>query len=376
MHLSLEEWISPEPSRAAQPGEALVGHPDLHRKERVIMATTTTVIHVHNGVTQPTSNVVLLFLQPVSAQDNYVYSAWNVLNPSSGSHQQVDLTTSFSASVAAIGSAVSDYTDPVGLTLGTPALVANPNNQSPAIAGLSSQSITSDEVGLDNECTTPDTDLSIIWYVNGNEVVQTNNTTTTSLNPGFTGTFQLIQSVWVMFGQRPTTTTTYTVQTFSQSVQIPIPNGATDVYIEAYTDSKGIDTFKSVSSVDFYASVQRSGHLGDLPQVMLGEVTFKNGSGNQVELFYKVPGQNQAKEVDIPPFKTSDPLSGTLLTIDVVSKTQRWSYDLTGYQPNGLWVKDESPYTLLQVLGHNGKTMELVVRDNAGDTVADFVPAG
>ncbi|MGV1009985.1 MAG: hypothetical protein ACOYBY_15470 [Dermatophilaceae bacterium] len=340
------------------------------------MATTTTVIHVHNSVTQPTSNVVLLFLQPVSAQDNYVYSAWNVLNPSSGSHQQVDLTTSFSASVAAIGSAVSDYTDPVGLTLGTPALVSNPNNQSPAIAGLSSRSITSDEVGLDNECITPDTDLSSIWYVNGNEVVQTNNTATTSLNPGFVSTFQLKQSVWVMFGQRPTTTTTYTVQTFNQAVQIPIPNGATDVYIEAYTDANGIDTFKSVSSADFYASVQRSGHPGDLPAVMLGEVSFKNNTGNQVELFYKVPGQSQGKEVDIAPFKTSDPVSGTLLTIDVVSKTQRWSYDFTGYQPNGLWVKDESPYTLLHVLGHNGKTMELVVRDNEGDTVADFIPAG
>ena len=221
------------------------------------MATTTTIIHVHNSVTDVTSNVVLLFLQPVAAEDNYVYSAWNVLNPSPGSHQQVDLTTSFAGSIAALGSAVTDYTDPAGLTLGTPGLITDSNNQSPAIAGTSTRSITTDEVGLDNECLTPATDLSVIWYVNGNKVVETNNTAATTLNPGFVSTFQLKQSVWVMFGQRPQITTTYTVQTFNQAVQIPIPNGATDVYIEAYTEN-GIDTFKPVTADQFSALTQQS----------------------------------------------------------------------------------------------------------------------
>ena len=209
--------------------------------------TTTTQIHVYNRVTKDTSNVVMLFLQPVEPKEDYVYSAWNVLNPSRGAHQQCELTTSFSAGIASFDSPVVDYTDPVGLTLGTPALVTNKNGQSPAISGTSAKSITGSEVGLDNEATTPPTDLSVTWYVNGNKVVQTNNTRETSLNPGFISTFQLKQAVWVMFGQRPQITTTFTAQTFGQAVQIPIPNGASDVYIEAYTGADGIDTFKAVT---------------------------------------------------------------------------------------------------------------------------------
>jgi hypothetical protein len=157
-----------------------------------------------------------------------------------------------------MSSLVSDYTDPVGLSLGTAALITNPNNQSPAISGASTRAITADEVGLDNEAITPPTDLSVIWYVNGNKVVQTNNTPSTSHNPGFVSTFQLKQSVWVMFGQRPQITTTYTVQTFNQAVQIPIPNGATDVYIEAYTATGGIDTFRVATAADFTALDRRS----------------------------------------------------------------------------------------------------------------------
>jgi hypothetical protein len=221
------------------------------------MATTTTTIHVHNSVDQATSNVVLMFLQPVTPEDNYLYSAWNVLNPSIGSNQQVQLSTSFSGSIAAYGSSVSDYTDPVGLPLGAAVLITNPNNQSPVIGGPSSALMTADQVGLDNECNSPVTDLSVIWYVNGKKVVETNNTPTTTLNPGFTSTFQLKQSVWVMFGQRPQTTTTYTVQTFGHAVEIPIPNGATDVYIEAYTDN-GVDTFKSIPASQFDALVRKS----------------------------------------------------------------------------------------------------------------------
>jgi hypothetical protein len=219
---------------------------------------TTTRIHVHNSCADVTSNVVLMYLQPVDPQDNYLYSAWNVLNPSPGSQQQVELNTSFSASIAAVGSSVQDYSDPVALTLGAPALITDQNNQSPAIVGISTRPITGDEVGLDNECISPPTPLSAIWYVNGRKVVETNNTPATALNAGFVTTFQLQQSVWVMFGQRPQTTTTYTIQTFGEAVEIPIPNGAADVYIEAFTNPHGIDTFQPLTANNFNALVQRS----------------------------------------------------------------------------------------------------------------------
>jgi hypothetical protein len=62
----------------------------------------------------------------------------------------------------------------------------------------------------------------------------------------------------VMFGQRPQITTTYTVQTFNEAVEIPIPNGAQDVYIQAYTNN-GIDTFKTVTAEEFNALTRQSG---------------------------------------------------------------------------------------------------------------------
>jgi len=221
------------------------------------MATTTTTIHVHNNVSKPTANVVLLFLQPVQAEDNYVYSAWNVLNPSIGSNQECVLETSFSASIAEFNSKVGDYSDPVPVTLGSAGLITNPNGQSPAIVGTSTQPITPDQVGLDNECVSPGTELSVSWYVNGNRVVQTNNTESSTLNLGFVSTFQLTQSVWLMFGQEPLITTTYVAQTFSAATPFPIQNGTADLYIEAYTDPTGRDSFKVVSPEDFAALAQQ-----------------------------------------------------------------------------------------------------------------------
>lgn len=214
----------------------------------------TTRIHVHNTIQHPTSNKVLMFLRPVEASDNYLFSAWNVLNPGPGSSQQVDLTTSFSASIAQWADSHGSYTDPVALPLGQAVTVTDLNGQSATIdTGNIYGPLTPDQVGLYNDATTPPTDLSVTWWVNGNKVVETNNTAATTLNPGFTSTFQLKQSVYLMFGQAPTVTQTYTLQTFSQAVEIPVPNGATDLYIEAYTDASGIDTFKAVSQGEFLA---------------------------------------------------------------------------------------------------------------------------
>ena len=103
-----------------------------------------------------------------------------------------------------------------------------------------------------------DAELTVIWYVNGHQVVQTNNTATTTLNLGFLSTFQLEQSVWLMFGQMPLITTTYVAQTFSAAAEFAIPNGAADLYIEAYTDPTGRDSFQVVTAEEFAALSQQS----------------------------------------------------------------------------------------------------------------------
>jgi hypothetical protein len=210
----------------------------------------STNLHFFNNTTDVTSNQILIFLQPTGALDNYKFSAWNVLNPSIGSAQQAVLTSHFSGSVAAFGDSTGDYTRPVVLQLGLPQLVTNPNNQSPVIGGASSSTISPTQVGLDNECNTPNTNLSITWYVNGNKVVETNNTPTTTLNQGFEATFELTPSIYVMLAQAPTVTQTYTLQSFGKMAAFPVAVSATDLYFEVATVN-GIDSVQSISQADY-----------------------------------------------------------------------------------------------------------------------------
>lgn len=108
----------------------------------------------------------------------------------------------------------------------------------------------------------------------------------------------------------------------------------------------------------------------------LGKASFHNSTGRQVQIFLKDPGTFSGTTADLPAGATTAALEGTLLTMDVVGGAARLSYDFSAYLPNGLWVEDESPYDLLLALGSDSKTMELVVRDNTGDEVGSFAPAG
>ncbi len=203
-----------------------------------------TTITFFNQVDAPTSNQILIFLQPEGAQDNYLFSAWDVLNPAIGSHASAQLSTQYSGSIATFGDTRGTYSDPVEMPLGQALGITNPNNQSPVIGGPDpSSGITSDEVGLANNCLTPPTDLSVAWYINGSRVVETNNTATTTLNPGFISTFQLKQAIFCMLAQVPTEGTTFTLQSFGRMTAFPIPNGAPEVNILVKTVG-GIDQFE------------------------------------------------------------------------------------------------------------------------------------
>lgn len=219
----------------------------------------TTNLHFLNNTAAPTSNVILIFLQPTGALENYNFYAWEVLNPSIGSTQMAVLTNSFSGSIATYGDSRGNYSRPVALPLGVPLLVTNPNNQSPVIGvpDQNSTQVPADAVGLENQAVTPPTDLSVQWYVNNNLVVETNNTQTTTLNPGFISTFELKQSIYCMLAQPPTVTSTYTIQTFSQMTEFAVPSDATDLYFEVYTDPKtGIDSFESITQSQFQQAQQ------------------------------------------------------------------------------------------------------------------------
>lgn len=267
----------------------------------------TTNIHVHNTVQKVTSNKVLMFLQPVTTQENYLFSAWNVLNPGPGSTQTVPLTTSFKASIAEFASTHGDYSDPVSLPLGQSLTISDLHGQSATITSTVHASLAASQVGLYNDTLSPQTDLSVVWYVNGNKVVETNNTEDSTLNTGFTATFQLKQAVYLMLGQQPGITTTYTAQTFGSMVEIPVPNGATDLYIVVYTGDDGIDTFKAVSQAEF-KSLMRQADLAYSQHRRVGALLAENAAlGGSAEVGVPTP-------YGIVNVRVLDPANGAILT--------------------------------------------------------------
>ncbi|MEH2423211.1 MAG: hypothetical protein V7K48_20545 [Nostoc sp.] len=109
--------------------------------------------------------------------------------------------------------------------------------------------------------------------------------------------------------------------------------------------------------------------------VSLASVTFKNSTaGGNANIFYKVAGNNARNMVTVLPNQTSTEIDGTLLSIDIDTWDKSGhhvtkNYDFTGYLPKGVWVKDESPYTLNTVIDVDGSTLLLNIKDNGNDDV-------
>lgn len=109
------------------------------------------------------------------------------------------------------------------------------------------------------------------------------------------------------------------------------------------------------------------------PMVKLGGVSFTNRAGFPMDIF-TMAGQT-GTHTPLAAWQTSPALNGTLLTVDVVHPNQRYSYDMGRFLPNGLLVSDESPYRLAQVIGRDGRTLELTVTDKDGGLVGSVKPA-
>ena len=108
----------------------------------------------------------------------------------------------------------------------------------------------------------------------------------------------------------------------------------------------------------------------------LGNVQFFNDTGFTAQIFIKLPDEFGGREEDVAAHATSTALNGVLLTIDFVQPgADNVSFDFTNYLPTGLWVEDESPYRLSLLTDGSGN-LSLLIRDNAGEKVGEFRPAG
>jgi hypothetical protein len=233
---------------------ATFGMADAQARETI---TSTTTLHFYNNLSHVSANNILIFLQPVNAQETYRYAAWQVLNPAIKGHQSVALSNTFSGAVAVQKKDSTDYTDAIPLPLGGhPLMVTDQNDQSLVIGDQdTSIPLTPTQVGLENSTSSPPKNISCQWYVNNNLVVQTNNTDLTALTPGFISTFELIQNIYLMLGPKPIQQPTYTTQVFNHTAQFAVPVSASDLYFEVYTDSQTqVDGFRQVTLADFQQS--------------------------------------------------------------------------------------------------------------------------
>lgn len=109
---------------------------------------------------------------------------------------------------------------------------------------------------------------------------------------------------------------------------------------------------------------------------LLARVSFRNVTGGQAEIYWKIPDQPRGDVVVVPGHHTSPPIDGRLLTIDMTVDKDVYSYDFVNVLPNGLWVEEESPYSLNVVLGEDHETLLLVVKDRNNEVVVELPPSG
>jgi hypothetical protein len=229
---------------------------------------TTVNFHFHCLTDQVGDKKCLLFLQPIGSDTtqakDYEYFAWQNFHPAKGSHNTTVLQTVYSAGVAKYPTTdFGEYTDPVGLDLGQAKKVINTNGSDPHFSS-DTTSIPADLVGVYNACTTPDNDLSVIWYVNGNKVVTTNNTADSKMLPNDTSEFELKQTLYVTLATYDSEAT-YNIQTISRMFTFPFKNDDTDLYFEI--DYKDGLVVNQTSSQAYLKSFVRSARFQGTPLI-------------------------------------------------------------------------------------------------------------
>lgn len=177
----------------------------------------------------------MLFLQPVNSEsseaEDYEYFSWQHFHPAKGSHDTTSLHTVYSAGIAPFPTNdFAEFTDPVGLNLGEAKKVINTGGSEPHFSSDTNK-IGKDDVGVVNVCTDPDQFLSVIWYVNGDKVVATNNTDDSKLLPNDTSEFELKQTLYVTLAIYDSEKT-YNIQTVARMFDFEFNNDDTDLYFE------------------------------------------------------------------------------------------------------------------------------------------------
>jgi hypothetical protein len=134
-------------------------------------SSTTTAFNVTNstgGVLR--GQYVLVFLQPIPNSPDYLYAAWQALNPGEGATQPFALSYQISVDVSLENGTTSAA---VGIQPGQLSEAVNPGGLSPVLDPPAASSlVTAQQAGVQNT-TSPFEFLNVSWFVDGDLVATT-----------------------------------------------------------------------------------------------------------------------------------------------------------------------------------------------------------
>ncbi|MHA7630761.1 hypothetical protein [Corallococcus sp. M7] len=198
---------------------------------------TATTFNVTNNTGGALGNqYILVFLTPLMNSANYVYAAWQQLNPGEGATQPFVLNQNITASVTSPNGTTSAQ---VSISPGYLSQATNPRGLSPVLgAPQQSSSVTPQQSGVQN-FTNPFIPLTSNWYVNGNLVVSSS----TQLTGGAFSAFELQTTLYWAIGNT-STGANYTLNQITplQSYSLPAGTAAVNVSV-TYNSTTGLYGF-------------------------------------------------------------------------------------------------------------------------------------
>lgn len=210
----------------------------------------TVRFNVKNDLSTTTTNHVLVFLKPVDPQSDYQYHSWINLNPSVGYTKPFDFNIDLSV---AVGDIDGGFGPQVPINPGECFQAQNPNGQSPFIDSSNNiGGVTEAQVGVKNDCTTPDIQIVLTWSNRGNKIVTVGAQPPDIINVGKTVTFELEPSLYFMAADPTVVGPDFTLQDYSQATEYKL-NPSVDVVNVTWTreSSAGKDVFTFTESESF-----------------------------------------------------------------------------------------------------------------------------
>jgi len=135
-------------------------------------SVSATNFRVTNNTTQLGNQYVLVYLTPEVGAENWLYAAWQQLNPGQGGTQSFTLNQAVSGQMESLDGTYT--TNTLAITPGYVSELTNGTNLQatlqPPVLGTTAPppQVTSSQSGMQNATLQPSVAMNALWYVNGN----------------------------------------------------------------------------------------------------------------------------------------------------------------------------------------------------------------